>query len=180
MKKYLIITSILLLITPFVTHAALFNNLTDLINIFINLINQSIVVVLSLALLFFFWGLANFILYASDETKRKEGKNIMLWGIIALFVMLSVWGLVRVLENTFLKNSSSNITAPNSGQFVGPPSPFVGPQLPQGSSESANIPAYLHEPVENSPFLDVTSELYDRRYNPEKALLDKYDLQPTR
>lgn len=121
MKKYLIITSILLLVTPLITFAAVFNSITDLINILINIINQSVVLVVSLALLFFFWGLANFIIYASDETKRKEGKSIMLWGIIALFVMLSVWGLVGVLEDTFLKGGSGGGSATGgsrSGYFL--------------------------------------------------------------
>ena len=126
MKKYLIIALILLFITPLITHAALFNNLTDLMDILLDLIEQAVTVVVALALLFFFWGLANFILYASDETKRKEGRSIMLWGIIALFVMLSVWGLVRVLQNTFLKGgagtgSGVNVNAPagsKSGYFL--------------------------------------------------------------
>jgi len=47
-----------------------------------------------LALLAFFWGLAKFIFSAGDEEKRSEGKKIMIWGIIALFVMVSIWGIV--------------------------------------------------------------------------------------
>ena len=31
---------------------------------------------------------------------KETGKQIMIWGIIALFVMVSVWGLVNVLSNT--------------------------------------------------------------------------------
>ncbi len=38
---------------------------------------------------------------AGDETARTEARNIMIWGIIALFVMVSVWGLVNVLDDTF-------------------------------------------------------------------------------
>jgi hypothetical protein len=35
------------------------------------------------------------------EEKRKAGKSFMIWGLIALFVMVSIWGLVGVLSNTF-------------------------------------------------------------------------------
>lgn len=99
MKKYLAIT-IILSTMPAVVFAAP-RDLTELMWLFVDLLNQAIVVVVALALLFFFWGLANFILYASDDKKREEGKNIMIWGIVALFVMISVWGIVAVLQNTF-------------------------------------------------------------------------------
>jgi hypothetical protein len=59
------------------------------------------VLVLALALLFFFWGVAKFILNADNDEKRTEGKKVMIWGIIALFVMVSVWGLINILANTF-------------------------------------------------------------------------------
>ena len=58
-------------------------------------------IVITLALIYFFWGLAKFILSAGDEEKRKESRGIMIWGIIALFVMVSVWGLVRFIGGTF-------------------------------------------------------------------------------
>jgi len=58
-------------------------------------------IVVALALLYFFWGLAKYILAAGDEGSKQEGKGIMIWGIIALFVMVAVWGLVQVLVETF-------------------------------------------------------------------------------
>ena len=35
------------------------------------------------------------------ERKKEKGKQFMLWGVIALTVMVSVWGLVGVLSSTF-------------------------------------------------------------------------------
>ena len=58
-------------------------------------------IVIALALLYFFWGLARFILNAGDEDAQKAGKSIMLWGIIAFFVMVSVWGIVNFIGNAF-------------------------------------------------------------------------------
>ena len=54
-----------------------------------------------LATVSFIWGVIQYFLNAENEEKRKKGKSFMLWGIIALFVMVSVWGLVGVLSNTF-------------------------------------------------------------------------------
>ena len=54
----------------------------------------------SLAFLFTLIGIARFFFSDSDE-KRKEGRAFALWSIIALAVMFSVWGLVKILLNTF-------------------------------------------------------------------------------
>ncbi len=66
-----------------------------------SLIASLVPIVMVLALLYFFWGLAKFILAAGNEGAKAEGKNIMIWGVVALFVMVSVWGLVAFLQDTF-------------------------------------------------------------------------------
>lgn len=62
-----------------------------------NIIDMLIPFVAALALLYFFWGLAQFILNSGSDDAKTEAKNKMIWGIVALFVMVSVWGLVRWL-----------------------------------------------------------------------------------
>jgi len=57
--------------------------------------------VAGLALFYFIWGLVTFIAKSGEETARTEGKSKMIWGIVALFVMVSVWGLVRLVANSF-------------------------------------------------------------------------------
>ena len=71
-----------------------------------DLINTLLPIIIALSLLFFFWGLAKYILSAGDEGARSEARNIMIWGVIILFVMVSVWGLVNVLVNTFSLDTS--------------------------------------------------------------------------
>jgi uncharacterized membrane protein len=77
------------------------STVTDIIFFMINLINQAVVLVVGLALLFFFWGVAMFVLNSDDVEKRAQGKSHIMWGIIALFVMLFVWQIVNILANTF-------------------------------------------------------------------------------
>jgi hypothetical protein len=74
----------------------------------LTLINYLTIIVVALSVLAFFWGLFLFITKAGEE--KSEGRHIMIWGILALFVMMSVWGLVSVLGNTF---GVSNTVAPN-------------------------------------------------------------------
>ncbi len=72
-------------------------NFGQFINIFLDLIQTVIPVVAGLALLIFFWGLFKFIFRvgSGDEKAVGEGKNLMIWGLIALFIMVSVWGILR-------------------------------------------------------------------------------------
>lgn len=65
-----------------------------------DLINMATPIVVALALLGFFWGLAVFIFNAGDEAARKKGKSIMIYGVLALFIMLSVFGIISVLQST--------------------------------------------------------------------------------
>lgn len=71
------------------------------------LITSSIIpLLITVALAAFIYGVLKYVINASDSTKREEGRQFMIWGIIALFVMLSVWGLVNILSNTFNLNNS--------------------------------------------------------------------------
>ena len=67
------------------------------------LINNSIIpFIFAVAIVMFIWGAVNFfIINADEEAKRAQGKQYMIWGIVALAVMLSVWGLVGIIQTTF-------------------------------------------------------------------------------
>ena len=75
----------------------------DLLCYVTRIINDSVIPLLfALAVVMFAWGTINFlIINADEEAKREEGKQFMIWGIIALAGMISVWGLVKILAVTF-------------------------------------------------------------------------------
>jgi protein-S-isoprenylcysteine O-methyltransferase Ste14 len=60
-----------------------------------------ITVLILLATVVFMWGIIKFIAAAGDSKKAAEGKQLMFWGIIGLFVIVAMWGLVAVIQNTF-------------------------------------------------------------------------------
>jgi phosphatidylglycerophosphatase A len=49
------------------------------------------------AIALFFLGLARFIKNAADTQAHEEGKKYMLWGIVALFILVTLWGIVNFL-----------------------------------------------------------------------------------
>ncbi|HRH31261.1 MAG TPA: hypothetical protein PK950_01210 [Candidatus Paceibacterota bacterium] len=64
-------------------------------------ITRSIIPLLfALALLMFIWGVLKYVIAPDGSDDREEGRWFMIWGIVGLFVMVSVWGLVGLVSNT--------------------------------------------------------------------------------
>ena len=63
------------------------------------IVRFSVRLLTAVALLAFFWGLVKFIFAQGSETMKTEAKKVMLWGLVALFVMISVWGIVRFMQS---------------------------------------------------------------------------------
>ena len=90
---------------PFAAFAAA--QISNILGTFNSLIATATPIVVAFALLGFFWGLAIYIFNAGDEKKKSQGRNIMIWGVLALFVMLSVFGIIGVLQTTLgVQNTS--------------------------------------------------------------------------
>jgi hypothetical protein len=69
----------------------------------IDIINLVIVpVLMAVAFLFFIWGVYRyFIQGATTEADLKTGRNMVLWSVIGFAAIVSVWGLVALVLNTF-------------------------------------------------------------------------------
>ena len=70
------------------------------------------VLIMALSMLVFLWGVVRFIFASDDPKKITEGRTAMMWGIVGLFVMVSLWGLVAFVKNTLkpvIKSESTNI-----------------------------------------------------------------------
>lgn len=55
----------------------------------------------SAALAYFIWGVGNFIRNADNPDERKKGKQQILWGVIALAVMVTYFSLTSIFTNSF-------------------------------------------------------------------------------
>ena len=69
-------------------------NLQDLIQLFIELATMLMPVILGLALIVFFWGLVKFIAKSGDTKSHTDGKNLMIWGVVGIFLMVSFLGII--------------------------------------------------------------------------------------
>ncbi len=100
---------------PLVSFAQQLGNLETLVQSIGRIVNLIIPILFAVALLGFFYGLVKYI-FGADEDKAGA-KKTMIYGVIALFVMASVWGLVRFIG-----------TAVGVDQGSAPP---VGPLIPR-------------------------------------------------
>ena len=78
------------------------NNYKDLVKILLSISGNIINLLFVVAVMYFFWGLANYIKSSGDASERNESRKYIVYGIIGLFVMTSVWGLVKILTSTFM------------------------------------------------------------------------------
>lgn len=68
---------------------------------------------LAAALIAFFWGLAQFLFSGEAAENRQKGINIMMMGILSMFVMVSIWGIVALLQRSLGISSVTRVPAPS-------------------------------------------------------------------
>lgn len=76
------------------------------------IVSRLIPVIIGIAVLVFIWGILKYVVAKSDE-EQSEARKVMLYGIIVLFVMVSVWGLVNLLGDTLGLDSDAVPRAPD-------------------------------------------------------------------
>ncbi len=133
-KYFKRILAVVPLLFPFFVYA---DGLEDLIKGVQRIALGLIPIAALLALLFFFYGLANF-LRSGGEKDAEKGRSLIIWGIVALFVLFSVWGIIKFAQSelglggvfsfgstgittgslsSFTSNTSSTLGGSTSGTF---------------------------------------------------------------
>lgn len=65
------------------------------------IVNPLILLLAAVAFVVFLWGVFEFIWQAGDETKRKEGRQAILWGLIGLVIIFGAYGIINIALGTF-------------------------------------------------------------------------------
>lgn len=117
MRARVIGTSALSLAIVALPALAFAQTLLNTLSFFNTLLNGVIALLITLAIVAFFWGLVKY-LFSSAEEQKKRGLSVMLYGVIAIFVMVSIWGIVRLLQSTFSVTSTTPVV-PQGVQIPG-------------------------------------------------------------
>lgn len=81
--------------------------LLDTLNLANRFLNGLVGVFITLAIVMFFWGLIQYLVNVGEE--KAKGLQTMFYGVLTIFVMVSIWGIVRLLQTTFSVTSTTPV-----------------------------------------------------------------------
>ncbi len=82
---------------PNIAYASFDSFLTNVNNM---IVNPIIEVMFAVALVFFLWGVVEFMMNQQNDEKRTQGKMHMLWGIVGIAIMFGVFAIMNLIINT--------------------------------------------------------------------------------
>lgn len=115
-STFLAAISALVLALPLAASAADLLSTLALVNRFLN---GLVGVIITIAIIVFFWGLVSYLTRVGEE--KHAGLIQMFYGLIAIFVMVSIWGIIHLLQNTFGISGQNQAIVPdliNSGSTI--------------------------------------------------------------
>lgn len=85
------------LLSPGVAYASVDSFLMDLNR---EIVNPLIGLLFALAVIYFLYGVFQFIANQDNEEHKLSGKRHMVWGVVGIAIMLGVFGILQVMLNT--------------------------------------------------------------------------------
>ena len=96
MKK-IVSFGVLLGALPMLTLAA---DAFSIVGTIANLLQFIIPVLITLAVVYFIWGVIQYTV-SQDEEAKKKARGKIITGLIGLFVIVAFWGIIALITNTF-------------------------------------------------------------------------------
>lgn len=137
------------------------------------IINPIIFFLFALAMVYFLYGVVQYFLASDNEEVRKSSKSHMLFGVIGLFVMVAVFGIMNLILATVGENK---IKINNSGDYVVGGGALPSERAPRGKGGEIDIPI-------TKPVTEITKGLgdlsdnnnQDKNLDPAKSPFPDYD-----
>ncbi len=104
-KPYAYLAAVAMAIAPAIAFASS-KTLSDLVITVTGYLNQALVLMMSLAVVIFVWQIIQY--YIKPDAERAEAGKYVMYSVIGFFIILSFWGIVNVLQNTFGLDNESN------------------------------------------------------------------------
>jgi len=64
------------------------------------ILNPLIILAFAFAMVVFLWGVFQYVRGAADVKARETGRSHILWGVIGIAIMFSVFGIMNIISNT--------------------------------------------------------------------------------
>lgn len=90
-------------------------NLRDLIRVAVDTINLMVPLMFGLALVGFMWSIIKYLYAGGNPEKLKEARNYIIFSIVAIAVMMSVWSLALLVKEQLFPDPYPIIGGPGYG-----------------------------------------------------------------
>ena len=70
-----------------------------------NIVMPIVQLTFALAVVVFVWGLIGFFKNGDESAERTKGQQHILWGVVGMAIMVSVYGIIRLVANTVGQSS---------------------------------------------------------------------------
>lgn len=98
------ITTISLLVSALLPSVALAvatpGSFRELVNLFLGHMTTIIEILFLIAVLVFLWNIAQLILNAGNSEVNTDMKKKLVWGVVIMFVLVSMWGIIQFLGDS--------------------------------------------------------------------------------
>ena len=106
MKK-IISLGLVLEFAPFLASAATTTTIGGIIEILLGYLTYIIPALITIAVIYFIWGVIQF-MSSGDEEQKKMARSKIINGLIGLFVIVAFWGIIGVVKNSFRISNDPN------------------------------------------------------------------------
>jgi Type IV secretion system pilin len=90
------------------------NNFCTWVSAIIGLLNPLIGIASAIALVIFFWGLLRYVYAAGNSEAHTKGKEMIVWGLLSIFIIFSLWGIIVFFEEALLPSPPGSATTTTS------------------------------------------------------------------
>jgi hypothetical protein len=105
-------TAFMLMLPVLTVKAQYFGQVDDLFTRFAGFIDNVLIpLVFTLTLLIFVWGMFRFFVWGqANEEDRAKGRQLIIWSIVGMAFMVSIWGIVAIFsEGIFGTSTGGNV-----------------------------------------------------------------------
>ncbi|HEY4522373.1 MAG TPA: hypothetical protein VJH91_01905 [Candidatus Paceibacterota bacterium] len=86
----------------------------ELANYFVTIIDTATGMLIVAGIVIYFFGISTGLVSKGEDAQSKL-RIYMLWGLIVLFVMVSIWGILRLVQNTLFMGDPYSPDVGSSG-----------------------------------------------------------------
>ncbi len=114
MNKKLLLAVAVMAGTPFLAIAQEVNTtyIENVISGLIAVLGKLPALFLAVAVIFTLWGVTKFVAAGDNDEARDAGKKSMIWGVLGVVIMVSLWGIINLVQKTVFTGADDDKPSP--------------------------------------------------------------------